>query len=213
MEPKEADEAPRTESFVIRCIAPDVAALPLRVRPGLTGGELRARVAAQLCDVLPSRLRLICAGRLLTDGETLAAAGVAEGHVVHVAVRPADAPPAPPPAEPEPVGAEAEDDLPALQLALQTELRLLAEQHGREARGRGLRWERGRGREGDAADFAWGLVSGLLLGVLGFLCVLEPAAPRALKAGLFLGVLLNVSGSMARVGGDSRAARDDVSDW
>jgi hypothetical protein len=158
-------------------------------------------------------------GRVLLDGDTLGGVGVSPGHAIHVAVRPPGAPPpapdvaaasnsAPPSSSssaavpPEAAAALAglrDEDLLVLRRALEHELRLLA-QHGGGGGGAGAgasgaaagaprRGVFSGSREGDTGDFCLGLAFGLLLGLVAFMCLLEPSAPRRLKAGLFLGAL------------------------
>ncbi len=144
---------------------------------------------------------------MLAEAETLGALGVEAGHCVHVVVRPPGAPPPPPPAAPRPAdsaGSDAptpqeaelsaafgEPDLHALRLALeaqlQAELRALAAHRGGDAAGAPRRGIFSASRDGDTGDFALGLAFGLLLGFVAFMCLLEPTAPRKMKAGLFLG--------------------------
>jgi hypothetical protein len=88
-----------------------------------------------------------------------------------------------------------EEDLLTLRMALEHELRLMALHGGAGAGGAGAGAGAGaprRGvfsgsREGDTGDFCLGLAFGLLLGFVAFMCLLEPTAPRRLKAGLFMG--------------------------
>jgi hypothetical protein len=212
------------------------------------GGGAAEEGAGNAPDALT---RVAAAGRVLGDGDTLRGAGVAPGHCVHVAVRPAGvpargagggagggahagsaAPGSPPDAE-----ALRDEDITALRLALEAELRALAAHAAGAAapgapgsrRGGAAPWP-GAAREGDAGDFCLGVAFGLLLGFVGFVCLLEPAAPRRLKAGLFLGarrvvpargapaprsrrlrarcraagVCLNVTGAFAKLSGGAR---------
>jgi hypothetical protein len=73
-----------------------------------------------------------------------------------------------------------EEDLLALRVALEAELRAMAAQPGGAPFGR-------RAREGDISDFALGAAVGLLLGFVAMMCLLEPTASRRMRAGLFLG--------------------------
>ena len=107
---------------------------------------------------------------------------------VHVAVRPPGVPAAQPAEAPSTDDAEAgglrEEDLLALRVALEAELRAMAAQPGAAPFGRG------RAREGDISDFALGAAMGLLLGFVAMMCLLEPTASRRMRAGLFLGAYL-----------------------
>lgn len=122
--------------------------------------------------------------------------GIVAGHCVHVAVRPASTPPRDAVPQPGAAGASldaaeagvTDEDLIALRVALEHELRLLALQSAAAGDAGGTRRGIfGGSREGDLSDFWLGVAIGLLLGFVGFLCLLEPAAPRKLRAGLFLG--------------------------
>ncbi len=139
---------------------------------------------------------------MLGDGDTLAALAVAPGHTIHVAVRPAGLPPrdAAGAANATPSAASAsaldaggvrDEDLLALQMVLEHELRRMASQPQGGAAGAQGGARRGvfGSREGDLSDFFMGVAVGMLLGFVAFMCLLEPSASRRLKAGLFLGAL------------------------
>ena len=123
---------------------------------------------------------------MLADDASLGSAGVRPGAcTVHVAVRPPGVPArqaaAPPAADAAPdvevAGGLRAQDLLALRVALEAELRAMEAQ---PALGR-------RAREGDISDFALGCAVGLLLGFVAMMCLLEPTASRRLRAGLVLG--------------------------
>lgn len=133
------------------------------------------------------RLALL-AGRVLADEATLGSAGIRpEACTLHVAVRPPGVPPreAAPPPDDDAVpdleqGGLRDEDLLALRVALEAELRAMAAQPAGSL-------GRGRAREGDISDFALGCAVGLFLGFVAMMCLLEPTATRRMRAGLFLG--------------------------
>ena len=145
---------------------------------------------------------------------------------VHVAVRPPGVPATQPAAAASAPDVEAgglrEEDLLALRVALEAELRAMAAQPGVAPFGR-------RAREGDVSDFALGAAVGLLLGFVAMMCLLEPTASRRMRAGLFLGawraggawatvkvltvfrpgVCLNISGAFTKFSDNGRRGRSE----
>lgn len=145
---------------------------------------------------------------------------------VHVAVRPPGVPAAQPAAAASAPDVEAgglrEEDLLALRVALEAELRAMAAQPAPFGR---------RAREGDISDFALGAAVGLLLGFVAMMCLLEPTASRRMRAGLFLGaceaagarrratlqllslrragVCLNISGAFTKFSDNGRQGRSE----
>ena len=147
---------------------------------------------------------------MLADEASIGSAGINPAAcTVHVAVRPPGVPAreAGPPAQQGGGDGGAagtglrEEDLLALRIALEAELRALAAQ---PAGGVGIGR---RAREGDISDFALGCAVGLLLGFVAMMCLLEPTASRRMRAGLFLGVCLNISGAFAKFSDNGRQSR------
>ena len=204
----DATEASAGGSFSVRCQGVESAWDIAGVTPETTALELKASLAASSGIASDSqrlifqgacalhRLHVadsgwdagasdaLCgAGRILADDATLGSAGVRPGAcTVHVAVRPAGVPAPQPAAAASAPDVEAgglrEEDLQALRVALEAELRAMAAQPAPFGR---------RAREGDISDFALGAAVGLLLGFVAMMCLLEPTASRRMRAGLFLG--------------------------
>ncbi len=179
--------------------------LPQKARAADAKAAVEAAIGAA-----QARQKLIWAGRVLDDGESLSAAGVSDGCCMHLALRPADAPQpsaATPPAAP---GAPLQDeDLLLLQAALETELRSLAERAQRRAASQRSMTM----REGDAADFWLGLSIGLLLGFLSVACMAQPGMSPRMKLGICLGVMLNMAGGVRRMHGGTGVPRDSGAEW
>ena len=182
-----------------------------------SAGDAKAALEAA-SGAAKQRLRLIWSGRVLEDSERLQELGCVDGCCLHVAVRPESLPDRSqetPDTESSPPLLISEQDL----ALLEAELRLIAHRASAPPRLRRVRAPREGGgltpaSLGDAGDFWLGFSVGLLLGFLGLACVMAmPESPLRLKAGLLLGVMVNLGGAFTRTsaGGLLPARHEDAS--
>lgn len=160
-----------------------------RVPPAASLSQLRSAVA-ESTGVAPQEQTLIYRGRVLGQGGSVAAAGICDGHVVHLTERPPDA------------GAREGGDTAHARHARfprDGEVRLtLSELLGateRAALEQALLEEAAHEmdleRNGDFGDFSVGFFWGLFLSVGAVFCLLERNVPRMHRSGIVVGIAVN----------------------